>query len=155
MSVRVNEVIGVAGYVLPGTHVDILTTANPPAGPKTSPPRLCWRTWKCSPPERGGARPTISQTTVTVVTLVVTPQEAERLTLASTEGKIQLALRNPMDLGTPDTPGIRPGGLLGMSVPKAAAVRRAPAAPGVPAAPVPPPTIEMIKGDKRSTVAVG
>ena len=42
---------------------------------------------------------------VTVVTLIVTPDQAERLTLASTEGKIQLALRNPLDLESPETAG--------------------------------------------------
>ena len=45
---------------------------------------------------------------VTVVTLLVFPEQAERLALASTEGKIQLALRNPLDQGAPETPGIRP-----------------------------------------------
>jgi len=90
---------------------------------------------------------------VTVVTLVVTPEEAERLTLASTEGKIQLALRNPLDTGTPATPGVRPGVLLGVTAPRA--VRRTPPPPGLPASVVPPPTIEIIKGDKRTNVAVG
>ena len=50
---------------------------------------------------------------VSVVTLLVDPDEAERLTLASTEGKIQLALRNPLDKATPPTRGIRPAALLG------------------------------------------
>ena len=45
---------------------------------------------------------------VSVVTLMVNPDEAERLTLASTEGKIQLALRNPLDKTAPATAGIRP-----------------------------------------------
>ena len=45
---------------------------------------------------------------VSVVTLLVDPDESERLTLASTEGKIQLALRNPLDKTAPATPGIRP-----------------------------------------------
>ena len=54
---------------------------------------------------------------VSVVTLMVSPEEAERLTLASTEGKIQLALRNPMDKTAPATSGIKPevlvaGGLM-------------------------------------------
>ena len=44
---------------------------------------------------------------VTVVTLLVTPEQAERLALASTEGKIQLALRNPLDQGAPPTPGMQ------------------------------------------------
>ena len=44
---------------------------------------------------------------VTVVTLLVFPEQSERLALASTEGKIQLALRNPLDQGAPETPGIK------------------------------------------------
>ena len=50
---------------------------------------------------------------VTVVTLLVDPEQAERLTLASTEGKIQLALRNPLDKTTPVTRGVKPASLLG------------------------------------------
>ena len=50
---------------------------------------------------------------VTVVTLLVTPEQSERLALASTEGKIQLALRNPLDQGAPETPGIKTAGLMG------------------------------------------
>ena len=50
---------------------------------------------------------------VTVVTLLVNPEQAERLALASTEGKIQLALRNPLDQGAPETPGIKTAGLMG------------------------------------------
>ena len=66
---------------------------------------------------------------VTVVTLLVTPEQAERLALASTEGKIQLALRNPLDQGAPATPGIKPAGLLGVAkvpapAPAAADARR-------------------------------
>ena len=47
---------------------------------------------------------------VTVVTMSVSPEQAERLALASTEGKIQLALRNPLDQSTPATPGIKQAG---------------------------------------------
>ena len=59
---------------------------------------------------------------VNVVTLLVNPEEAERLTLASTEGKIQLALRNPLDKDAPSTPRHQAGGLLGY---RAAHARRA------------------------------
>ena len=52
---------------------------------------------------------------VTVVTLLVTPEQSERLALASTEGKIQLALRNPLDQGAPETPGIKTAVLLGIA----------------------------------------
>jgi pilus assembly protein CpaB len=98
---------------------------------------------------------------VTVVTLLVTPEESERLSLASTEGKIQLALRNPLDGESPLTPGIRTSALVGNVAPKAAVTMRrpsasAPATPSaVPAPPPPSPTIEIIRGDKRSQVSVG
>jgi pilus assembly protein CpaB len=92
---------------------------------------------------------------VTVVTLLVTPEESERLTLASTEGKIQLALRNPLDTETPVTSGIKPGMLLGNVQSRPFVVRR-PAAPGQPAPiPPPPPSVEVIRGDKRTQVVVG
>ena len=47
------------------------------------------------------------------MTLLVTPEQSEKLTLGATEGKIQLALRNPLDKDTPETPGIQPASLLG------------------------------------------
>jgi pilus assembly protein CpaB len=155
VSVRVNEVIGVAGYVLPGTHVDVLTTANPSSRAEDVTTKVVLSNVQVL---TAGTR--MEQDTndgkpiqVSVVTLLVTPEQAERLTLASTEGKIQLALRNPMDTASPDTPGIRTGGLMGMTGPKT--VRKTPPPPGLPAAVVPPPTIEIIRGDKRSQVAVG
>jgi pilus assembly protein CpaB len=154
LSVRVNEVIGVAGYVLPGTHVDVLTTANPSSRAEDVTTKVV-----LSNVEVLTAGTRMEQDTndgkpiqVSVVTLLVTPEQAERLTLASTEGKIQLALRNPMDTASPETPGIRTGGLMGMTAPRTA--RKTPPPPGVPAATVPPPTIEIIRGDKRSQVAV-
>jgi pilus assembly protein CpaB len=157
VSVRVNEVIGVAGYVLPGTRVDVLTTANPGNKAEDVTTKVVLANVQVL---TAGTR--LEQDSkdgkpiqVTVVTLLVTPEEAERLTLASTEGKIQLALRNPLDTGAPVTTGVRPGMLLGMAVPpRPVAARRIMQAPGTPAA-VPPPTIEIIKGDKRSFVAVG
>jgi pilus assembly protein CpaB len=107
--VHVNEVIGVAGYVLPGTRVDVVATASPTdsRGDVTSKVVLtnvvvlASGTKIDTSGDRSEAQP------VTVVTLLVTPEEAERLTLASTEGKIQLALRNPLDESAPVTPGVR------------------------------------------------
>jgi pilus assembly protein CpaB len=94
---------------------------------------------------------------VSVVTLLVNPEESERLTLASTEGKIQLALRNPMDQTAPNTPGIRPAGLMGSGM--SAPVRRVAAAvnnsaPRQEVRPAPLPTVEIIRGDKRAQEAV-
>ena len=88
-----------------------------------------------------------------LVTLMVDPGQAERLTLASTEGKIQLALRNPTDKSAPSTGGIRPASLMaGGYVPVRQAVRSAGSAPAPaprqePAAPM---TVEIIRGDKRA-----
>jgi pilus assembly protein CpaB len=98
---------------------------------------------------------------VTVVTLLVTPEQVERLALASTEGKIQLALRNPLDQGAPATPGIKQAGLLGaVKAPAPTAPRMASAkkvtGPVTMEAPAlaPAPTVEMIRGDKRATEVV-
>lgn len=165
VSVRVNEVIGVAGYVLPGTRVDVLATANPTEerGDTTSKVVL-------TNVQVLAAGTKIDQTAdrekpqpVTVVTLLVTPEEAERLTLASTEGKIQLALRNPLDQSAPATPGVKPAVLLG-TAPKTSAVRmaisrRPPASTQAQttvqaAAPEPAPTVEIIRGDKRAQEVV-
>lgn len=159
LSVRVNEVIGVAGYVLPGTRVDVVATANPTNRSEDVTSKVV-----LSNVEVLTAGTRLEQDTpdgkpmqVTVVTLLVTPDQSERLTLASTEGKIQLALRNPLDRDTPDTPGIRPGVLLGLAAPRPAPIRRAapPPEPGTPRPPVPPPTVEIIRGDKRDHVVVG
>jgi pilus assembly protein CpaB len=97
---------------------------------------------------------------VAVVTLLVNPDEAEKLTLASTEGKIQLALRNPLDKTAPPTAGIRPAPLMaGAPVRRVASSsprrpQAAVAAPQAPAPPAPAPTVEIIRGDKRAQEVV-
>jgi pilus assembly protein CpaB len=162
VSVRVNEVIGVAGYVLPGTRVDVVAVAS--ATDKkadttskvvlTNVQVLAAGTKMEQDSEGGKPMP------VTVVTLLVVPEQAERLALASTEGKIQLALRNPLDQSSPPTLGVRPAGLLG-DAPVAKPVSRVRArfvpSPAVIAAAVhvdPTVTVEMIRGDKRSEEVV-
>ena len=94
---------------------------------------------------------------VTVVTVLVNPAEAEKLTLASTEGKIQLALRNPLDPAAPATPGIRPAALLGYVAPRPVMrVAGGPPRALVPVAALAPPvpTVEIIRGDKRTQETV-
>ena len=106
VSVRVNEVIGVAGYVLPGTRVDVLASMSPTNNPVDMTTKVVLANVQVL---TAGTRMEADQkdgkpVQVTVVTMSVTPEQAERLALASTEGKIQLALRNPMDQSTPATP---------------------------------------------------
>jgi pilus assembly protein CpaB len=164
VSVRVNEVIGVAGYVLPGSRVDVLATVSPTQKTEDTTTKVVLTN---VPVLTAGTRMEQDQRDgkpmqVTVVTLAVTPEQAERLALASTEGKIQLALRNPLDRSAPETPGVKPAVLLGTPAPKTPAPRlisqaRAPrrqearnVAPPDPALPV----VEVIRGDKRTTEVI-
>src|SRR6476659_669105 len=161
VSVRVNEVVGVAGYVLPGTRVDVVATATPTMNQTDTTSKVVLANVQVL---TAGTRMEQDQEKgkpmqVTVVTLLVTPEQVERLALASTEGKIQLALRNPLDQGAPATPGIKQAGLLGaVKGPAPAPATRMASAKKVtgpvtmeamPAAPAP--TVEMIRGDKRAT----
>jgi pilus assembly protein CpaB len=164
VSVRVNEVVGVAGYVLPGTRVDVIATASPTSQRNDTTSKVVLSNVQVLTsgsrlePDADKGKPM----PVTVVTLLVSPDQAERLALASTEGKIQLALRNPMDQGSPVTQGIKPAGLLGTTstvAPRRSSANRsttgrpkaAPVAEQLPPAPPPAPTVEMIRGDKRAT----
>ena len=163
VSVRVNEVIGVAGYVLPGTRVDVVATASPNDSRSDTTSKLILSNVQVL---TAGTRMEQDQEKgkpmqVTVVTLLVNPEQSERLALASTEGKIQLALRNPLDQTSPETPGVKTAALVGVA--RSAPVARtrvasakprtskAPEPVTMPApAPEPMPTVEMIRGDKRA-----
>ena len=156
ISVKVNEVIGVAGYVLPGTRVDVVATVSPSqsAADMTSKVILTNVEVLTAGTKLERQKDKDEPIAVTVVTLLVDPDQSERLTLASTEGKIQLALRNPLDKATPATRGVKPAGLLGApsSTPRATA---RPASVNVAAGPSSEfATVEVIRGDKRAREAV-
>jgi pilus assembly protein CpaB len=160
VSVRVNEVIGVAGYVLPGTRVDVLVVLNPTDQHQNITSKVILTNVQVLAAGTKIDRETDKNKpiAVTVVTLLVDPEEAERLTLASSEGKIQLALRNPLDRATPVTRGIRPASLLG-APPIVNAVNRGtgsprPAPKAEAVAPPEPATVEIIRGDKRAREVV-
>jgi pilus assembly protein CpaB len=159
LSVRVNDVVGVAGYVLPGTRVDVVATVNPTQQPQDITSKVILTNVLVLAAGTKIERDVENNkpVQVNVVTLLVNPDEAERLTLASTEGKIQLALRNPMDQTAPHTSGVRPAGLMGSGV--SAPVRRVAANTAAPrqpeiVKPAPLPTVEIIRGDKRAQEAV-
>jgi pilus assembly protein CpaB len=154
LSVRVDEVIGVAGFVMPSTRVDVLLTITPRAGGGNEQPvtRIILQNIQTL-----ASGQTIQRSedgtpqSVSVVTLLVSPEEAERLTLAATEGRIQLALRNGLDLAAVQTPGIRTDALI--SAPRAT---QAPTTGGVRvAAPVSANTnqghvVEFFRGGERT-----
>ena len=160
VSVRVNEVIGVAGYVLPGTRVDVLATASPTQHREDTTTKLVLSNVQVlaagTKLEQDGEQG--KPVSVNVVTLLVTPEESEKLTLGATEGKIQLALRNPLDKETPDTPGIQPASLLGSAGARPArrsgTARASRPVATVAAAAAAEPTVEIIRGDKRNQEVV-
>jgi pilus assembly protein CpaB len=151
VSVKVNEVIGVAGYVLPGTRVDVVATVSPTMQPQDTTSKVILTNVQVLAAGTKIERDTDRNKpiAVTVVTLLVDPNQAEQLTLAATEGKIQLALRNPLDKEAPATRGIRPAMLVGM-VPAPKPVARAAANARPAPTPPPDPTVEIIRGDKRA-----
>jgi len=159
LSVRVNDVVGVAGYVLPGTRVDVVATVNPTQQQTDVTSKVILTNVQVlaagTKIEQDEKNKPIA---VSVVTLLVNPDEAERLTLASTEGKIQLALRNPLDKTAPATSGIRPAGLMGSAPPVRRVASSGSVAPrqlqAAPPAPAPAPTVEIIRGDKRAQEVV-
>lgn len=168
ISVRVNDVVGVAGFVLPGMRVDVLVTGQPSNHPETATRTVLQNILVLS---AGQTIQTDGKSAIStpVVTLLVTPDDAEALTLANTQGKIQLVLRNSSDgvLANPrgrqwnDFYGGRPAPAAPASSP--AAPRRERTAPPAPAPAVQepaaaPPTVEqveMIRGGVKTVEMTG
>lgn len=163
VSIRVNDVVGVAGFVLPGMRVDVLVTGKPPDKGTTVTMTVLQNILVLSagqtiePDNQGRA---INAPTVT---LLVTPQQAETLTLASSEGRIQLVLRNGSDQSMPKTDGERLNDLYRAAgepkarppapAPRARTVYvQAPAAP--PPAPPPPDEVVVIRGTQKTVQVV-
>jgi len=97
VSVRVNEVVSVAGFVTPGTRVDVLLTGTPGSGSEQQTTTVLQNVAVLASGHTLERANTGEAQNTAVITLLVSPDDAERLTLASTEGRIQLALRNPLD----------------------------------------------------------
>jgi pilus assembly protein CpaB len=161
VSVRVNEVVGVAGFVIPGMHVDVLVTGHLPKDDGAITKTVLQDILVISagqtiePDSRGKA------INAPVVTLLVKPAQAEALTLAS-DWRIQLVLRNGADSVIESTPGSQFGTLFG----RAEAPRRAGAAarritaklPSAPRVQPPPRTTEeivVIRGTQKTVEQVG
>lgn len=152
VSVEVDEVVGVAGFVLPGTRVDVLVTVMPGTDRRQTTTRIILQNVRALAADQRYQQDIDGEPQyVTVVTLLVTPQQAEELTLAATEGRIQLALRNTLDGEEVETQGRRITSLLA-----AVGGSSAPAAPSGAAVPADPErVIESYEGGRRTLLKFG
>jgi pilus assembly protein CpaB len=140
MSVKVDEVIGVSGFIKPGDHVDIMVTIEPDSRGQHPVAKLILENIKVLAAglqyEKNGAEK--DPKPVQVMTLEVDIEEAEKLALASTQGKLRLALRNPLNAEKVLTKGASVSTLLSSHRPKE---KRRAAEPEV--------RVEVIKGGDR------
>ncbi len=151
IAVRVNEIIGVSGFIVPNDRVDVIalvaspSAANEPAKQISKivlqNKRVLSVAQTVNEPKDG--KPQVASS----ITLELTPEEAEKLSLASIEGQIVLALRAAQDENIVDTPGSTTRDLLNLAAPP----------PPVPIAAPPPPAapparyrVELYAGSKRS-----
>jgi pilus assembly protein CpaB len=115
-AVRVDEVVGLAGFVTPGMRVDVLMSGIPPGGNPSEGSRvntLLQNIQVLSAGENLQKNSEGKPEKVQVVNLLVTPEQAEKLTLASSQTRIQLVLRNPLDTATASPPGAAMSELFG------------------------------------------
>jgi pilus assembly protein CpaB len=167
ISVRVNDVVGVAGFVLPGMRVDVLVTGNPPGQGDTMTTTVLQNIVVLSAGQTIQVDAKSQSINTPVVTLLVTPPQAEALTLANNEGKIQLILRNSSDQNVTSTAGRELRELYGqpkwqppapvlVPSPKPRTPRAAPApSPEPRVAENPPETIVIIRGNQKALEPVG
>lgn len=177
MTVKVDDAAGISGFIQPGTMVDVVVTIDPAEGASRQDPvsKIVLQNIKVLASGQNIDKPEDEREakSVKAVTLQVTPEQAEKLALASAEGKLQLVMRNQIDQGDEQTPGVNKRNLLSgdvaMPAPDPGALkseqpksesrpvrRSAPAQKSVPAAPAPQPTprasVEMIEGAKKRAV---
>jgi pilus assembly protein CpaB len=161
VALRVDEVVGLAGFVVPGMRVDVLVAGNPPGGDLNHLGTLSRTVLQNIEVLSAGQK--LEKTadgkpeTVQVVNLLVTPDQAEVLNLASIETKVQLVLRNPLDTQEEITRGASIAKLFGgdsMERPGLGAPLRLPLRKTVASAPIPRDldvtTVEVFNGTKKT-----
>jgi pilus assembly protein CpaB len=164
VAVKVDEVVGVSGFVLPGMRVDVLSSGTPPGAAGTVTRTILQNIAVLSAGQNIERDMQGKAAAVQVVNLLVAPDQAEALSLAGAQTKIQLVLRNPLDTQTVKTAGISTNQLLLGTAPQeppkpprprlVASIAPPPVAPAQPKAGPPADTIEVIRGEKREFVAI-
>src|SRR6202162_2425898 len=156
VSVRVNEVVSVAGFVGPGTRVDILLTGTPNGSSESQTTTVLQNVAVIASGQRLERNASGDAQNTPVITLLVSPDDAERLTLASAEGRIQLALRNPLDTRQDGVAPANAKGLYQGGTPSAAPqVRIRHAKIEKTQTPLPSPSVlgvEVYQGDKKKEI---
>lgn len=118
MSIKVDEVVGVAGFTVPGTRVDVMAILHEPGTQNETLARVVVPNVQVLTSgtryDQEKAQKDAKAIPSTVVTLLVTPDDAQRIALAQAEGRLMLALRNPLDADTPDLRPIATATLLQM-----------------------------------------
>jgi pilus assembly protein CpaB len=120
-AVRVDDVVGVAGFVRPGMHVDVLVSGTGPGVTASEGPKVRTLLQNIEVLSAGTDIQKDNEgkpVQVQVVNLLVTPEQAELLSLATNQTKIQLVLRNPLDTDSPKTPGVAMSSLFSEETPK-------------------------------------
>ncbi|MEH6824758.1 MAG: Flp pilus assembly protein CpaB [Motiliproteus sp.] len=107
LTVRVNDVIGVAGFLLPSNHVDIVSTKRGSGNRKTVSQTIV-ENLKVLAVDQTVSSDKNDPVIVRAVTLEVTPKQAEQIVMATEEGKVQLTLRNPLDVAKRDLKPVMP-----------------------------------------------
>jgi pilus assembly protein CpaB len=156
-SVRSNEIVGVAGFLYPGSHVDVLATFRPAGGQEPVTQTILQDVEVITAGQRIQPDPEGKPQTVNVVTLLLSPEDSEKLLLASNQATIQFVLRSGADKEKPLTKPVTLDQLLaGARKPpepeQAKRLRRARVSVAKAQPPKPPDfyTVEVIHGDKRS-----
>ena len=143
-AIRSNEIVGVAGFLYPGSHVDVLCTLNVNGGSLTQTVlqdvEVLTAGQTIEPDPQGKPQ------TVDVVTLLLTPEDSQKLQLATTQGGIQFVLRNGTDTKTVDLKAARLDQLV--PLPKPAVVVKA--GKRVPVKTQPTYVLEVIQGTQKS-----
>ncbi len=159
VAMKVDEVVGLAGFVVPGTHVDVVVSSSGNRGAQEdiTAKTLLQNIEVLSAGQHIARSAEGKPEDVQVVNLLVTPDQAEVLSLVSNQTRVQLVLRNPLDTKDEESHGASLAKLFGGAQPKAVAA--SPAAPRVvhqPAAKPAPaePTVEVYHGAKRSETSV-
>jgi pilus assembly protein CpaB len=153
-AVKVDEVVGVAGFVTPGMRVDVLISGTPPGttdiaqGPrvKTLLQNIQVLSAGTDIQKDGEGKPQQVQ----VVNLLVTPDQAESLSLASNQTRIQLVLRNPLDNQVAQPPGTAVAALFGDKAPPAPKPQSKAAPPSAPKPNSHTYLIQIFNGSKQS-----